>query len=176
MKSTLSRPRAARTSKPTTATVTGPLKLHRTWKEVPTHPGDIEKQLIDAGLKTQLLEVREILARCSTGITLEISAFEVAEDKVLLNVAIAALEGAGYTPCCSCEAAFWAIEHGNDVHQKTTWLTLLQRRTEDKQRAVMTLRDKIVRTEVASNVLLRGTMLLGVRKDLAAKHRKKDTQ
>ncbi len=170
MRTTISRPRAAPTEKTTATIVTGPLRLHRTWT-VQTREGCVEQQLNAAGLRTQLLEVRDILARCPTGIEIEISAFEATQD-ALTAVAVAALEKVGFVPACSCEFGYWAAEHGNDVYEKTTWLSPLLRLTADKKRAVIVLEKKIVRTIPAPDGLKSGTMILAVRKEQAMKYRK----
>ncbi len=175
MKSALKpRPRTAGGKKTTAITVTGPLKLHRTW-QVQTKEGCVERQLNDAGMRTQLLEVRNILARCRTGVAIEVSAFEVKENTPV-KVAIDALEKSGYLPACSCEFGYWAAEYGNDVHDRTVWLSPLLRLTEDKKRAVIVLEKKIVRTLPAPDGFKSGTMIMAVRKEQAAKYRDKDTK
>lgn len=151
-----SRPRAAqaKTKKAKEKHDTGPLRQYRAWK-VTTKGGNLVQQLEEANLRTAFRTVKDIPERCKAGHQLTVIAFE-AHWEITLAEAKAILAQKKMTHCCSCEFASWAIEHGADVDQETTWLTETLREGGNGKKAAIALSDGAVYTFNAPDTLKPG--------------------
>jgi hypothetical protein len=145
-----------------------PMRQHRTW-DISTKAGNLEQQLKSAGLNTSLKAIAEILDRCEADSKLSVTAFKITRPTTTWE-AKAHLQRKGFTTCCACEFSSWAIEHGNDVDQETTWITEAVQRTASNAPLAITLAFQTVYAIPMPEKLETGMMLLAIKAD-NAKHR-----